>query len=311
MAAVNSAVIVQLVDNDIAQVFEKPRPLGMVRQDSAVQHVRVGEHHVGPLPDGAARILRGIAVISEGADFRAHLFDGLLEFVELILGQRLGGKQVHGARAFVGGQQVQDRQVVTERLAAGGWSYDHHVLRGLNPLERFRLVRVQSRDAAFFQSGAQPRIHRRRNLRPSSLRRRLVVNSADRRIRHLVGRAEKRNYGFQRLFRRQLKWDRPPGLSLRQMPFVIGQDVFVPQRQATRPVLLGLGRRRRAHAHKFVALERGGDLEYPAFIVCCLQAVGAKYFPHAAQVHGLASFVIQRDYVLDCAAQFGFALGSE
>ena len=104
VAAVDAAVVVQLVDHDVAQVLEIARPLGVVRQDSGVQHVGIGEHHVGALADGLAGVLRGIAVVGEGADLGAHLLHGGLEFVKLVFGQRLGGEQVHGARAGVAQQ---------------------------------------------------------------------------------------------------------------------------------------------------------------------------------------------------------------
>ena len=66
-----------------------------------MQHVGIGEHDIGALPDGAARILRGIAIVGEGADLAAHFLHRALKFVELIFGQRLGGEEVHGARARV------------------------------------------------------------------------------------------------------------------------------------------------------------------------------------------------------------------
>ena len=72
MAAVDAAIVVQLVDHDVAQVLERLGPLGVVRQDARVQHVGIGEHHVGALADGAARVLRRVAVVGEGAKFGAH-----------------------------------------------------------------------------------------------------------------------------------------------------------------------------------------------------------------------------------------------
>ena len=58
VAAVDAAVVVQLVDHDVAQVLEVARPAGVVRQDAAVQHVGIGEHHIGALADGFAGVLR-------------------------------------------------------------------------------------------------------------------------------------------------------------------------------------------------------------------------------------------------------------
>ena len=71
MAAEDAAVGVQLVDDDVFEVFEELHPLGVVGQDGGVEHVRVGEHDVAGRADGAARIGRGVAVVGEGADVLA------------------------------------------------------------------------------------------------------------------------------------------------------------------------------------------------------------------------------------------------
>ena len=70
VAAVDAAVVVQFVDDDVAQVFEQLGPLGVMRQDAAVQHVGIGEDDVGALADGAAGVLRSVAIVGEGADDR-------------------------------------------------------------------------------------------------------------------------------------------------------------------------------------------------------------------------------------------------
>jgi hypothetical protein len=63
-----TAVGVQLVDDDILQIREQPRPRGVVRHDARMKHVRVGEQKSGPLPRGAARVDGGVAVIGDGAN---------------------------------------------------------------------------------------------------------------------------------------------------------------------------------------------------------------------------------------------------
>ena len=68
MAAVDAAIIMQLVDDDVAQVLEALRPLGVMRQDAAVQHVGIGQHDVGALADRLAGILRRVAVVGERPD---------------------------------------------------------------------------------------------------------------------------------------------------------------------------------------------------------------------------------------------------
>ena len=186
MAAVDAAIVVQLVDHDVAQILEALRPAGVMRQDAAVQHVRIGQHDVGALADGLARVLRRVAVVGEGADVGAHRVDGALEFVQLILGQRLGGEQIHGARVRIAQQQVQHRQVVAERLAAGGGRDDDRVGAGADQVEGFRLVGVEPGDAAALERGAQAGIERRREIAIDAGGGGLVADGAHRRF----GRAQ-------------------------------------------------------------------------------------------------------------------------
>ena len=104
VGAEDAAIGVELVDDDVrkrlqhlvradvAQAFEEPRPLRVMRQDSGVQHVRVGEDDVGAAADLAAGVAGCVAVIGKGANIRPHRLDGLMEILELILAERLGGK---------------------------------------------------------------------------------------------------------------------------------------------------------------------------------------------------------------------------
>jgi len=40
-----------------------------MRQDAAVQHVWIRQHHVGAFANGAPRVLRGVAVVGESPNF--------------------------------------------------------------------------------------------------------------------------------------------------------------------------------------------------------------------------------------------------
>ena len=72
MAAEDAAVAVQLVDHDVAQVLEEPDPLGVVRQDAGVEHVRVGDDDVAGLADAAAHGGRRVAVVGERLEVGAE-----------------------------------------------------------------------------------------------------------------------------------------------------------------------------------------------------------------------------------------------
>ena len=66
----NAAVGVELVDHHVAKVLKEVHPLRVERQDSGVEHVRIGEHEVGPRAHGTPRVLRGVPVIGVHAHVR-------------------------------------------------------------------------------------------------------------------------------------------------------------------------------------------------------------------------------------------------
>ena len=121
MAAEDAAIGMELVDDDVPEVLEQLRPSRMVRQDARMNHVRVREHHVRPSANRPTRILRRIAVVREDADTRlARALEDrrqLVQLGELVLGERLGGKQVHRSGRRISEDGIQDRHVVAERLA--------------------------------------------------------------------------------------------------------------------------------------------------------------------------------------------------
>ncbi len=92
MTAQNAAIVVQLIDHHVAEVFEKALPLGVVRQDACVQHVGIGDHQIAARANGLARVLRRVAVVSKGAHFIAELLGPAIEFHQLVLRKRLGGE---------------------------------------------------------------------------------------------------------------------------------------------------------------------------------------------------------------------------
>ena len=163
MASINAPRVVQLVNDDIAQVLEDLRPARVMRQNPAVQHVRVGEHHAGSLADRLAGVLRRVAVVGEGADVGAHGVHHRLELVELVLGQGFGREQIHSAGVGVFQKPVENRQVVAECLAAGRGRDHHNILAAADQTYGFRLVAVELPDAPLFQNLPQRRVQRLRD----------------------------------------------------------------------------------------------------------------------------------------------------
>ena len=119
----------------------------MVRQDAEVQHVRIGEHQIGVVPDPAAGTLVSIAVVCFGTDRPQP--QGV-HGSELIGRQRLSGCQVECGRArrFQGGpviqpravDRIQHRELVRQGLAGSGTRGNDRVLPAVGSLGRLNLV---------------------------------------------------------------------------------------------------------------------------------------------------------------------------
>ncbi len=113
-----------------------------------MQHVGIGEDEVPARADGAARVLRRIAVVGEGADFVAEFFRPAVEFGELVLRKRLGGEQIQRARFRILDQRGEDGQVVAERFAGRRRRHDDDVAALGGEPHRLGLMRVEIFNAA-------------------------------------------------------------------------------------------------------------------------------------------------------------------
>ncbi|MCZ7564158.1 MAG: hypothetical protein M5U08_10525 [Burkholderiales bacterium] len=161
MRAEDAAVGVQLVDDHVAQALEELRPLGVMRQDPGVQHVRIGDDDVAVGAHGAARIARRVAVERAGAHAEAACGVQCEDLGDLVLRERLGGEEVErlGPAAE---RRIEHRQVVAERLARRGRRHHDGVAAGRDVVPGGALVRVEPLDAARVQCGDEPRIERLR-----------------------------------------------------------------------------------------------------------------------------------------------------
>lgn len=154
VAAEHAAVGVDLVDHHIAQVLEELCPLGVMRQDRLVQHVRVAHHDVAMQADRLARIAGRVAV--EGEGFHPQLAGAvqLQQLGHLVLRQRLGGEQVQ--RLGAGGhRRAHHRQRVAQRFARGRGRHDRHMLAALACRPGVGLMTVELRDTARMQGITQ------------------------------------------------------------------------------------------------------------------------------------------------------------
>ena len=160
VAAEHAPVGVKLVDDDVAEVLEQVHPLGVMRQDPRVEHVRVGQHEVGPRAHRAPRVLRRVPVVGVHPHVGERLRE-LHQLGQLILRQRLGWEEIQDAGLGLLDECLEHRQVVAERLAGRGRRHDDQVLALGDRVVGLGLVRVELLDASDPERFEQARIERR------------------------------------------------------------------------------------------------------------------------------------------------------
>ncbi len=117
VAPENAPVRMELVDDDDAELLEQLEPLGVMRQDRRVEHVRVGHDHLPGGPDRRPDRSRRVTVVGRGRDRQARGRGKLAELGHLVLSERLGREQEQGPCRRVLGDRLEDRQGVAQRLA--------------------------------------------------------------------------------------------------------------------------------------------------------------------------------------------------
>ena len=153
--AEHAPVGVALVDHDVLEVPEVGRPVGVPRQDAAVQHVGVREHEAPVPPHPVALLARGVAVVRRRLDgHEVERADG----PELVGREGLGGGEVQHARAVVGDQVGQRGQQVGQRLPAGGPRRDDDRRAAVRELGRLHLVLPRPLDPAQAQPLDEQRV---------------------------------------------------------------------------------------------------------------------------------------------------------
>ena len=159
MAAENPAIDVKFVHNHVLQVGKELLPLGVVRQNAGVQHVRVGDHHVALLADGLSGIVRRVAVIGEGLDVRLQFADEAMHLCHLVVGQGLCGEEIDGSGLGLLDDPLEYGDVVAQGLAAGCRRDKDHVPALMNQFDGTGLVAVKFRDAPFGKDLLEQRVY--------------------------------------------------------------------------------------------------------------------------------------------------------
>jgi hypothetical protein len=111
------------------------------------------------LPDRFAGVAGRVPVVGEDAKSIVEPRGQVVEFGELILGERLGREKIEGPRVGVFKHGIEDREVVAKRLAGSGRSDNHEVLPGAGKLGRRCLVRVEAVYSLGAVGGSEFRSH--------------------------------------------------------------------------------------------------------------------------------------------------------
>ena len=116
-----------------------------------MQHVGVGDDHLtGAAYLGPVAAL-GVAVVGGAAEGRVHEGAKLAELAQLVLGQRLGGKEIERPRAARPEQAFEHRDVVAEALSAGGGGGHGDIAALAERLDGRRLVLAERQQPERFQ----------------------------------------------------------------------------------------------------------------------------------------------------------------
>src|SRR4029079_6510072 len=102
-----------------------------------------------------------------------------VELGQLILRQRLGGKEIQRAARGLAQNWYEDRRVLTERFTRCRWRDDDDVPAAERVVNRFSLMRVEARDAARRERGCQARVQAVGKRRVARVERLQTANGSD------------------------------------------------------------------------------------------------------------------------------------
>ena len=143
MGTEDSAVGVELVDDDDSKTCEEVRPATVKGEDPGVKHVRVGEQRVRVTTSPLSSVLVRVTVIGDRAD-RRDVVGEFAEAAELILSQSFRGEQKQrGCGTFRLSGEVGDRELVAPRFSRCGARRDHHRLAPKHRLDCRNLMTPQ------------------------------------------------------------------------------------------------------------------------------------------------------------------------
>ena len=96
MASEDAAIRVKFIDDHVLQIGKKLLPFRVMRQDSRVQHVGIGDDNIPLLADGLTGIVRCVAVVCECLYVGLEFPDETVDLCHLIVGQGFCGEKING-----------------------------------------------------------------------------------------------------------------------------------------------------------------------------------------------------------------------
>ena len=159
VAAEYAAVGMNFIDHDVLQVFKQLDPFGVMRQNTAVQHIGIRDDNVPRLAHRLAGRSRRIPVVGIGFDIDADFLDHVVKLADLIGGKRFCRKNVERPGVLVLQDRGKHRKIVAHGFPGGGRRHDRNVFPPVRGLEAADLMNVQLVDPAAFQRRLQPPVH--------------------------------------------------------------------------------------------------------------------------------------------------------
>ena len=129
---------VQLVDDDVVETRQEGGPPGMAGKHGRMQHLGVGEHHVGGRAHPRTLLGGRVAVVGAGYDLGKLVRS---ERTELVLGERLGGEQQQRSAGVARAScSFGDGDLIAARLARCGAGGNDHRVPGTNEVDGLGLM---------------------------------------------------------------------------------------------------------------------------------------------------------------------------
>ena len=154
MGSEDSPQGVDLIHHHVREAMEEVRPAIVEREDGDVQHVGVGEDHVGSATNTGPLVVRRVSVIDRCSDFRQV---ESIQRSRLVLCKGLGRVDEQRGPLGVLKRGFDDRDLEAKRLAGGRACGQHDMVAGTNQFDGLHLMAVEPVDPTLGQASRDNR----------------------------------------------------------------------------------------------------------------------------------------------------------